>query len=155
MELTIEHVGVLVSTEDHLSHLLNRIIMHKRQLDSLMFNGIAIACSRRGNPVVACKVDKLYGVPVFLCGTASLVLSKEEVDIIEKYLRGLCSNLLKLPPGTPQAFIYFKRGSLPAKALLQQRQLVLFGIICHLPNHPFYKSNLKLSSKSWFYFLDV
>ena len=149
-----EHVGVLRSTEGNLPHLFNRILMHKRQLGSLMFTGIAR--SHRGNPAAAIKLDKLYGVPVLLSGTASLVLSKAEVDIIDKHYRTLLSNLLKLPPGTPQAFIYFMSGSLPAKALLHQRQLVLFGMICHLPNDPLYKRaihslHLKSTCRSWFY----
>ena len=128
--------------------------MHKRQLGSLMFTGIAR--NHRGNPAAALKLDKLYGVPVLLSGTASLVLTKAEVDIIDKHYRTLLSNILKLPSGTPHAFIYFMSGSPPAKALLHQRQLVLFGMICHLTDDPLYRRailalNSKSSSKSWFH----
>ena len=48
-----EHVGVLRSTEGNLPHILNRIIMHKRQLGSLMFTGIER--NHRGNPAAALK----------------------------------------------------------------------------------------------------
>ena len=58
---------------------------------------------------------------------------------IVSHHRSTLNNLLKLHPSTTHAFTYFITGSLPAKAIIHQRQLGLFSMICHLPNDPLYK----------------
>ena len=42
---------------------------------------------------------------------------------------------MKLHDKTPDTFVYFISGSLPAAALVHMRQLGLFNMICHLPNN--------------------
>ena len=41
-------------------------------------------------------------------------------------------NLLKLHSKTPEPVVFFLAGRLPGEALLDLRQLTLFGMICHL-----------------------
>ena len=149
-----EHVGVVRSPEGNLPHILNRISVHKKQLGALVFTGIAK--NHRGNPAASVKLEKLYGVPVLFSGTASLVLSPSEINIIDQHYKNVLCCLLKLHSGTPQAFIYFMSGSLPAKAILHQKQLSLFTMICHLPGDPLHRRAVrclqasKPCAKSWF-----
>ena len=77
----------------------------------------------------------MYATPVLLSGLASLVLSKEDVNILEKHYLETIRRLLKLHDRTPRCAVYFLAGSLPGTALLHLRQLNLFGMICRLPQN--------------------
>ena len=149
-----EHVGVIMSPDGNLPHILNRISAHMKQLGALVFTGIAR--SHRSNPAASIKLEKIYGVPVLFSGTASLVLSNSEMNIIDQHYKNMLCHLLKLHPRTPQSFIYFMSGSLPASAILHLKQLSLFNMICHLPTDPLHRRAIrslscsKPSSKSWF-----
>ena len=89
-----------------------------------------------------------------MSGLATLVLSKEEVLIIEQET---LRNLQRLHACTPRPVTYFLAGSLPGTALLHLRQLTLFGMICRLPEGILNKharnilSSVTPSSKSWFF----
>jgi hypothetical protein len=149
-----EHVAVVRSTEGNLPHILDRILAHKKKMGALLFTGIGR--SHRGNPAASVKLEKLYGMPVLFSGTASLVLNDSEINIIDQHYKNTLCNLLKLHSGTPHTFIYFMSGSLPAKAILHQRQLSLFSMICHLQSDPLNRrarqalTRCKPSEKSWF-----
>ena len=78
------------------------------------------------------RIHQLYAVPVLFSGIPSLVLSKKEIDTIEKHYCDTIRKLLRLVKGTPRTVIYFLAGSLPGSAILHMRQLSLFGMICRL-----------------------
>ena len=71
------------------------------------------------------------------------------------YLQTL-QRLLRLHEKTPRSIVYFLAGSLPATAILHQRQMSLFSMICHLTQDPLHKHakyallNSLKCSKSWF-----
>ena len=76
-----EHVGVLRSTDGNLPHLLQRFTSHTRAIYSVLHAGLAR--NHRGNPAASLRVEQLYGVPVLLSGTASLVLMQAEYKLID------------------------------------------------------------------------
>ena len=91
-----------------------------------------------------------------MSGLASLVLSMAELTMIDKHCKDICQNIQKLHTNTPNCFIYFLGGCLPARAVIHFKQLTLFGMISRLPNDPLniHARNIlitaKPSSKSWF-----
>ena len=111
---------------------------------------------QRGNPAASLKVEKLYGVPVLLSGTASLVLKQAEEDILGVHYKSKLENLQKLHQKTPDPVVYFLSGSLPISALLHLRQLSLFSMISRLPDNILNKiaryilTTTKDNYKSWF-----
>ena len=149
-----EHVGVLRSSVGNLPHILNRVAMHKNALRVLLPAGIARR--HRGNPAASLRLSQLYGAPVLLSGLSSLVLSQAEINVIDGHYLSTLQKLLRLHERTPRAMIYFLAGSLPASALLHQRQMSLFSMICHLKDDPLNKHaqyvflHLQKSCRSWF-----
>ena len=149
-----DHVGVLRSAVGNLPHILQRIARHKKALHALLPAGLARR--HRGNPAASLKVSQIYGTPVLLSGTASLVLSQAELDILDGHYLHTLIKLLRLHDKTPGPIVYFLAGSLPASALLHQRQLSLLNMICNLKNDPLQKHAYhalllsKFHPKSWF-----
>ena len=98
------------------------------------------------------------GTPVLMSGLASLVLSPKEISSVDQQLKRTLQNILKLPAGShPSPFVYFAAGSLPGTAILHQKQITLFGMICRLPTYePLNVHAIQVllthssSSKSWF-----
>jgi hypothetical protein len=122
-------------------------LAHKKKMGALLFTGIGR--SHRGNPAASGKLEKLYGMPVPFSGTASLVLYDSEINIIDQHYKNTLCNLLKLHSGTPHSFIYFMSGSLPAKAILHQRQLSLFSMIFHLQSDPLNRRARQALTRNW------
>ena len=149
-----EHVGVVRSPAGNLPHLLSRICAHKKSKAALLSSGVARR--HRGNIAAALKLHSMYSLPVLLSGIPSLILSSSELNIIDGHYRKTLNSLLKLYPSTPHTFTYFIAGSLPAKAIVHQRQLGLFNMICNLPDDPLHRRakyvlvRLPPSHKSWF-----
>ena len=149
-----EHVGVIRSVHGNLPHLLNRVSSHNKALHAVL--PVGIARSHRGNPAASLKVEKLYGIPVLLSGTASLVLKQTEMNILNFHLKEKLQNLQKLHKQTPDPVVHFLAGSLPASALLHLKQLSIFSMIIRLPNNILNKIaryiliTSKDSSQSWF-----
>ena len=112
----------------NLPHLLNRFSSHNKAIHSVLHAGLARG--HRGNPAASLRVEKLYGVPVLLSGTASLVLKQSEYNALDRHFKSVLQNLLKLHDETPDSVVYFLAGSLPASAPLHIRQ---FGMICRPP----------------------
>ena len=129
-----EHVGVLRSTAGNLPHLLNRIAKHKSALHALLPAGLARR--HRGNPAATLKLGQIYATPVLLSGVASLVLSKAEIRILDGHFVSTLRKLMKLHDKTPRSFIYLMAGTLPVSAILHQKQMSLFLMICHLAGDP-------------------
>ena len=115
-----------------------------------------LARNHHSNPVAKLRVHAVYCVPVLFSGLASLVLSREEVRIIDKHYQITLQRLLNLHQKTPRSVAYFLAGCLPGEALLNMRQLTLFRMICHLHGNPLNKharhvlTSSPKSLKSWF-----
>ena len=62
---------------------------------------VGLSRGRRGNPAASLRVEKMYGVPVLLSGTASLVLKQVEYDSIDMHYKNKIQNLQKLYDKTP------------------------------------------------------
>ena len=125
-----EHVGVIRSSVGNLPHIVNRVAMHKNALRALLPAGLARR--HRGNPAASLRLSQLYGAPVLLSGLSSLVLSQVELNVIDGHYLSTLQKLLRLHERTPRAMVYFLAGSLPASALLHQRQMSLFSLKYHL-----------------------
>ena len=80
-----DHVGVVRSVEGNLPHILNRIVSHKKCIAAVLFTGIA--ANHRGNLAAAVKLEKMYCLPVLHSGTASLVISSAESNMISLALQ--------------------------------------------------------------------
>ena len=151
---TVEHVGILRSEAGNLPHILGRLKAHQRALGQVLFTGAA--CHHRGNPAASLRVEKLYASPVLLKGLGALVLLKSEIDMVDMHLKKTHERLMRLHPRTPQCVTAFLGGSLPGTALVHQRILSLFTLVCFLKSnilHDHAKKVLtrsKPSSKSWF-----
>ena len=110
----------------------------------------------RANPVASLRAENIFATPVLLSGTASLLLSKSESEILALHVKETTENLLKLHSKTPEPVVFFLAGRLPGEALLHLRQLTLFGMICHLPGNILHTIATQLltsaaqSNKNWF-----
>ena len=150
-----EHVGVLRSTRGNGPTLLARFSAHKKALGAVLHAGLSRG--HRANPMHSTRVEKLYATPVLFSGLATLVLSKDEVNLIEKHYLETIRQLLRLYEKTPRSVVYFLAGSLPGTALLHLRQLGLFGMICRLPSNVLhqhardYFSSVISFKGSWFH----
>lgn len=127
---TAEHVGLLRSSAGNHLTLMDRITAHNRALGAVLHTGMARG--HRGNPAAGLHVEKVFGAPVFLSGLHALVLSKPEQNLISQHSKDTMSNLQRLLPCTPRSVVCFLRGNLPGAALLQTRQLSLFGMLSRL-----------------------
>ena len=151
---TAEHVGVIRSVDGNLPHILNRMSSHNKAIHSVL--PVGIARHHRGNPAASLRVEKLFGVPVFLSGTASLVLKQSELNMLDIHYKKKLESLQKLHQRTPDCVVLFLAGSLPARALLHLRQLSMFSMITRLPSNILNKTaryiltTARDSSKSWF-----
>ena len=149
-----EHVGVTRNTSGNLPNIMNRIAEHKSGMNFVLSAGLAKAYS--GNPAASLKVHELYGVPKLFSGLASLVLSKQEIRIVDGYYQQVVQKLQRLHPKTPRCFVFLMAGCLPGEAILHLKQLTLFMMICHLPTDPLHIHakhiliSAKNSAKSWF-----
>ena len=149
-----EHVGTRRSINGNLSHLMNRIVAHRKALGATLSSGVAF--KSRANPIIGLRMSKIYGSPVLLSGMSSLVLSSSEIAIVDQHFKDTYQNLQKLHQRTPRSVVFFLGGSLPAQALLHLRMLSLFGMVARLPGDALNiraRNALiteKPKSKSWF-----
>ena len=149
-----EHVGILRSADGNLPNLMSRISAHKKALGATLFSGVAQR--HRANPAVGLKVGKIYGTPVLLSGLASLVLLESELGLLDQHLKQTLLNIQKLHAKTPDCFVYFFSGCLPARAEIHLRQLSMFGMVARLCSDPLniharsVLTEAKKSAKSWF-----
>ena len=126
-----EHVGILRSTRGNLPNIMCHIQSFKQATGAILSHGLARG--HRSNPAACIRVLNIYGLPVLMSCLGSLLLNPKEVSLIHQHHKTLLQQLQKLHVGTPQSFIYFMAGSLPATAILHVRQLSIFGMICRLP----------------------
>ena len=152
-------MGITRNIAGNMAHVTNRIAAYKKALFSVISAGIAR--NSNANTAAAMRVHQLYAVPVLFSGLACLCLSKKEVKMIEVAHLKIVQNLLKLNDKTPRSFTYFVGGSLPAEAILHQRQLSLFLMVCHLVGNPIKEhainvlSNHKITKRPWSWFQQI
>ena len=151
---TVEHVGILRNESSNLPHIMSRIKAHQKALGAVLHAGAAR--HHRGNPAGSLRIEKLYALPRLFSGLGVLVLLKTEVDMIDHHIKETQEKLMRLHPRTPQCVVSFLAGCLPGRALLHQKILSIFGMICVLKDsilHCHAKQvlvNAKPSSRSWF-----
>ena len=133
---------------------MERITSFKRSLGAIISCGFARR--QRTNPAATLRILSMHGTSVLMSGLGSLVLSSHEIYIVDQQFKRTLQNLLKLSVNSPASLVCFTAGSLPGTAILHQRQLSLFGMICRLPNdflnqhaHQVLLSSSP-ASKSWF-----
>ena len=153
--VSAEHFGMLRSTAGNTPTILARITAHKKALGAVLHTGMARG--HRGNPAASLHVEELYAIPVLLSGIAPLVLSDQELTLIEQHHKETLRCLLRLHQNTPRSVIYFLAGSLPGSALLHLRQLSIFGMITRLKENVLHEhavnvfSSVTISPSSWFH----
>ena len=76
-----EHVGIVRNTSGNMPNIMNRIAAHKAGMAMVLSAGLARGC--HGNPSASLSVHELYGSPKLFSGLGSLVLSKEEVAVVD------------------------------------------------------------------------
>ena len=151
---TAEHVGILRSVSGNLPHIHQRIVNHKRSLGQVLSMGMSRR--HRASPIASLRAETVFATPVLFSGTASLLISKSESDIIAQHVKETTEKLLKLHSKTPEPVVFFLAGSLPFPAHLHIRQLTNFAMICRLPENILHKfanfvfTSLPDSCPSWF-----
>ena len=149
---TAEHVGVLRSVSGNLPHIHQRIVKHRKALASVLFTGMSRR--HRASPLASLQTERIFGSPVLFSGLATLILTKPETDIIAQHVQQTTQNLLKLHQKTPDVVIFMISGTFPGEAMLNLKQLTLFGMITRLPdnilNQIAMQSFLNGEKKSWF-----
>ena len=130
-----EHVGIVRSTSaGNMPHILGRVSAHRKAIMSVLHCGLARG--HQGNPIAGLRVERIYGAPVLLSGTAALVLKTSELSVLHSHYRKSVRQLLRMPINTPECFIMLMAGCLPATALVHLRILGLLGMIGRLgPNN--------------------
>ena len=149
-----EHVGIVRSANGNLPHILSRFTAHQNSMAAVMHTGMGR--HHRGNPAASLRIQHVYGTPVLLSGVGSLVLSKEEIKMIDNHLNSTLQNMMRLHVRTPHCVTAFLAGCLPGTALVHLRILSNFGMVTRNPDSILYKLGLEIfshnkpSSKSWF-----
>ena len=151
---TAEHVGVVRAVSGNLPHIHQRVLSHKRALAKILSMGLSRR--HRANPVAALRAETVFATPVLYSGMASLLITKAESTVLAQHVKETTEKLLRLHPKTPEPVIFFLAGRLPGEALLDMKQLTLFGMICRLPGNILNKIAHQVltyssqSSKHWF-----
>ena len=68
--------------------------------------------------------------------SSTIYLNQKEITLFHQHHKNTLQHFQKLHDETPQSFIYFMAGSLPATAIIHICQFCLFGMICRLPADP-------------------
>lgn len=111
-------------------HVLNRLSAHRRAVHSILHCGLAKG--HRGNPASGLRLERAYGAPVLLSGTAALILNGAEISALHQHYKCSVRQILRLPITTPESYIMFIAGSLPATAFIHLHTLTLLGMIGRL-----------------------
>ena len=123
-------MGIVPSVDGNGAAILDRITAHRKALASVLFTGMAKG--HRANPTISIRVNNIYGTPVLLSGIAALVLTAKEIDMIDSHFQETIRQLLRLHRNTSRCVLFFLAGTLPGVALIDMRQLNLFGMISRL-----------------------
>lgn len=83
-------------------------------------------------PHASSKILSSYVIPKLIYGLEALVLSKTDINNVERRLKQKLKTLLSLRDGTADEAIYLISGIHPLKAAIESRKLSLFGAITRL-----------------------
>ena len=150
----VEHLGILRSNSlSNLPAIRDRIAKHKKALFPVLSCGAALG--HNGNPAANLMVEKLYAAPVLYNGLGGLVLSKQELNILQSHQTGILQQLMGLYPKTPYEAVSLLSAVAPAPAQVAIRMLSLFGMISRLgPSNILFQIGLHQLrhqvSSSWF-----
>ena len=150
----VEHVGLTRSPSGNLPHISGRFTAHRKVLDGLL--PLGLARGHHGNPAASILIHRTYAIPVLYSGVAALVLKSREVTMLDQYLKRTVQRLMKLAEKTPACVVAFLAGQLPARALLHQHQLVLFGMVSRMPGSVLHRhathilTSARPGAASWF-----
>ena len=97
--------------------------------DQLCILHCGLAKGHQGNPASSLRLEPAYGAPVLLSGTAALILNGAEISALHQHYKCSVHQILRLPITTPESFIIFIAGSLPATAFIHLHTLTLLGMI--------------------------
>ena len=126
-----EHLGIIRSEScSNMPAVLSKVAAHTKSLYSVLPAGLAR--SHSGNPAAALKVEEVYASPSLFGSLAPLLLSKQELRVLETHQKLTLQRIQKLHSRTPSPINYFLSGSLPGKALLHIRCFGLLGMISRL-----------------------
>ena len=149
-----EHVGVLRATSGNMPNILLRIASFKSALGKVISCGLSRG--HRSNPAASISILAIYATPVLMSGLGSLMLSENEISIIDQQFKRTLQGLLKIPVNSSPPTVYYIAGTLPATAILHLRYLSNFGMICRLSHDPLHHQARQacltstFSPKSWF-----
>ena len=79
--------------------------------------------------------------------------------LLEKKMKKIIQNYLKLPDSTPRCVVAFLAGVLPGSAAIHLKQLNTFCMVSRMPGSPLYKhamnvfTSLPRSATSWFFII--
>ena len=94
--------------------IVDHMTAHKKKVFAILPAGLALC--HHANTEARLGIEKLYCLPVLLSGLASLLLSKSEINAIDRYYKAYLSRLMKLHDRTPESAVFFLAGTLPAIA---------------------------------------
>ena len=86
----------------------------------------------------------------------SLFLSQKEVSIVDQQCKRTLQNIMRLSVSSPASLVYFVAWSLPGAAIINLRQLTLFGLVSRLKGDPLHQHDVhtlltsSLTTQSWF-----
>ena len=134
-----EHVDLIRS--GNLPHITGRFSANRKSLAAVL--PLGLAQGQRGNLAASLRINSIYATPVLLSGLGSLILSAQDIKIVDSYLKRKTQNLQGLMNKTPDFVVYFLGGSLPGTALLYQEQFSIFGMISRLKGSPLYTCGMQ------------
>ena len=109
------------------------------------------------DPAASMATISMYVTPRLLHGLEAAVLSKQQLNDLDKYYKTLLRQVQGLPENVATEFIYLLIGSLPVIALWHKRVLSLLGNIARLGmQNPLHQLAVRqmackdMKSKSWF-----
>ena len=99
-----EHFGMLRSISGNEPAILERFKAHGKALSGVLHTGMAKG--HRGNPASSLHIDKLYAIPVLMSGLAQLVLSDQEITMIDQHHKETLRCLLRLHQNTSWLIVF-------------------------------------------------
>ena len=152
--ISVEHLGILRSASlSNMSAIHDRLSKHKKALFPVLCCGAALG--HDGNPAASLKVEEIYASPVLYNGLGGLVLSNQELDVLQHHQKTVLQQLMGLYPKTPHEAVCFLSGVPPSRGLVALRMFSLLGMISRLgPGNYLYEIGIHQLhhqvSSSWF-----
>ncbi len=130
----ITHLGLQRSSFDHdNTNIKDRINLARRTVYSLMGTGLHGVNGL--NPKTSIHIFKVFVLPRLLHGLEALVLTKGNIQELQKYHLDFLRHIQGLPKHTAKAAVYLMLGEIPIEGHLHLRQLTLLGQILRSSNN--------------------